>query len=437
MEDEEAEQGRGGFAQGYWAPTHHGESGCGGPGQDPWQLGIWIHGKDTGEDASGSEVSGGGLAVVADITAHFESAGEALGMIAGHAGAGWEIGWTAEDEIEEVGRRQDVGIAEITASDVIAVGETVPLGGFEGESDAVGLGFDGGELGTGKAPCGDHADGSDAGTEVEDATCGGAPGSAVPGGEDVVGGEAVTVGQLEQSEVATDGVEGLVWAGKGALTEGTWGNGAWFGPAFEGGIRGLNRRAHVTGWGRGPGGTGDGSGGSGVRLLRCCVAAEVHDHEGEGGEDNDAEDDTDGDEDLVDVVRLLAEAGFLGDDHGIAFTEADGLAGLLGLFLAGLVAEFDLTEAEDLTGFEGQLLVDSQLDLIEVGAVGGVEVPDHDIIALEPHFAVMGADGGFRNGEPVVIEPADRGLGGRQFNIATGETFSEYDQLSHSVRWGE
>ncbi len=262
MQDEEAEQRGGRFAEDNRAPTDDGETGVGGGGVDPLQLRGRVHGKDAGEDAARSEVSCGGLAIVADVTAHFEATGEALGMIAGYAGAWREIGWTAEDEIEAAGFGEEVGIAKVAQTDVEAMGEAVPEGGFEGEADAFGLGFDGGEVGAGKAPGGDHGDGTDAGAEIEDVKGRRAPRSAVPSGEDVVGGEAVAVGELEQAEVSADGVEGFAGIGGWTEAESAWGNGAGFGPALESGVWSGNRRAHS---GR------SGGGGNGGRVYGVAL----------------------------------------------------------------------------------------------------------------------------------------------------------------------
>ena len=107
---------------------------------------------------------------------------------------------------------------------------------------------------------------------------------------------------------------------------------------------------------------------------------------------------------------------------------------MLGLLLAGLVAEFDLAESENLTGLEGAFLVGAQLNLVEEGAVGGTQILDDQVIALEPHFTVMTCDGRFREGELVIIDAPKGGLRGREIQGTTGKTFGEDNQLSHSVR---
>ena len=56
-----------------------------------------------------------------------------------------------------------------------------------------------------------HAYGAEAAAEVERGLRGGTPTRAIPSGEDVVGGEAVSIAQLEQAEVPADGVECFVW----------------------------------------------------------------------------------------------------------------------------------------------------------------------------------------------------------------------------------
>ena len=72
-----------------------------------------------------------------------------------------------------------------------------------------------------------------------------------PGGEDVVGGEAVALAQLEEAEVAADGVEGFGF-GDGWRVGGAGGGGAGFGPTFEEG-----------------GGEAVGGGRAGMRDTRC------------------------------------------------------------------------------------------------------------------------------------------------------------------------
>ena len=62
-------------------------------------------------------------------------------------------------------------------------------------------------MAAGQSPSGDHGDGAYPAAEIEDGAGAGAPRSSIPGGEDVVGGVAVTLAQLEDFEVPAQGVE--------------------------------------------------------------------------------------------------------------------------------------------------------------------------------------------------------------------------------------
>src|SRR4030095_1551633 len=73
------------------------------------------------------------------------------------------------------------------------------------------LDFDGDKSCARHSPRGNHPHCSDAAAEVQRCLRRGTPGRAVPCGEDVVGGKAVPVPQLEQAEMAADGVECFVW----------------------------------------------------------------------------------------------------------------------------------------------------------------------------------------------------------------------------------
>src|SRR5262245_18354792 len=89
----------------------------------------------------------------------------------------------------------------------VTILEMIETGAFAGEANAFFLGFDGDEFRAGQTPGGDHADGADAAAEVEHAFGERAPGSGIPGGEDVVGGKAMAFFELEKAKVAADGIE--------------------------------------------------------------------------------------------------------------------------------------------------------------------------------------------------------------------------------------
>ena len=94
------------------------------------------------------------------------------------------------------------------------------------------MSFDGDELCAGQSPRADHAYGADAAAEVERGLRGGTPTRAIPGGEDVVGGEAVSVAQLEQAKMSADGIERFVWFNCHARGESRRDR-AGLGPSFE------------------------------------------------------------------------------------------------------------------------------------------------------------------------------------------------------------
>lgn len=99
--------------------------------------------------------------------------------------------------------------------------------------DTFSLGFDGHELCGGQAPRSQHRDGADAAAEVERGADGRRPGGAVPGGEDIIGGEAMAVGQLENAEVTAEGVERFAGRNLRAAAECAGRNPTWNGPAAK------------------------------------------------------------------------------------------------------------------------------------------------------------------------------------------------------------
>ncbi len=176
-------------------------------------CGFWIHREYTGKPTGGSQMFGGGFAVVGDVSAHFETARDFLGMFALNAGAGREIRWAAENEIKFFVRTKSGWLAEVASADVETVLHAVPLRRFFCERDALGLCFNGDESRGWQTPGGDHGDGSDAAAEVENGSGSRAPRRSIPSGQKVVGGKAVAFLQLEQAKETADRVQGFADGG--------------------------------------------------------------------------------------------------------------------------------------------------------------------------------------------------------------------------------
>ena len=100
---------------------------------------------------------------------------------------------------------------ESRLTNVVAIGQPVVGRRLSRQPHALGLRLDRDDARARQPPRGDHADGADAGAEVEDRRRGRRPRRSVPRRQHVVGREPVTVAQLKDAEVSADGVERLVW----------------------------------------------------------------------------------------------------------------------------------------------------------------------------------------------------------------------------------
>ena len=88
----------------------------------------------------------------------------------------------------------------------------------------------------------------------------------------------------------------------------------------------------------------------------------------------------------------------------------------------------DLAGCQD--GFAGELLS------IDERAVGGIEVAQHDVGAAQQDFAVVAGDGGFRDLEGIVLNPADRGLFHFQLVSLSGQSFAQSYKSRHTLALG-
>src|SRR5688572_2169610 len=105
---------------------------------------------------------------------------------------------------------QHARLSKVSLSYLIAVRQGVVARRFLGKAHAFRLYLDGNKSRTGHSPRADHSHRPYAAAKVERGPRRRTPARAVPGGEDVVGGEAVSVPQLEQSEMSADGVQRFV-----------------------------------------------------------------------------------------------------------------------------------------------------------------------------------------------------------------------------------
>ena len=103
----------------------------------------------------------------------------------------------------------------------------------------------------------------------------------------------------------------------------------------------------------------------------------------------------------------------------------------LGLFQA----HFHLPQADDLAGFQDGFAGD--LLAIDKSAVGGVEVAQDDVGAAQEDFAVVAGNRGFRDGERIVVHPADRGFLHLQLVSSSGQSFAENNKSWHTSAWGD
>lgn len=197
-------------------------------GSDAGEL-LGFVGKDAGEESPWSEMPCCGEAVVGDAAAQFKAAGKFLGMFTDDASLDRPIGWAAGDEIKFLILAQHAGIAEVPVAHLISVRQSIGDGGSLCEGDTFLLCLHGDKPRARTTPGTDHADGADATAEVQSSANGGCPGGAIPRRQNIIGGKPVAVFQLEQAEVAADGIArftfGWLWiAGR---------DGTGFGPALE------------------------------------------------------------------------------------------------------------------------------------------------------------------------------------------------------------
>src|SRR5277367_4603278 len=127
-------------------------------------------------------------------------------MLAFHASARRKIRRAAGDEIEFLIGMNNSLRTKITCADFVAIFNSVVVCRFSGEHHAFTLRLDGHKFRAGQTPRANHADRADAATEVERGACGWTPSRAIPRGQNIVGGKAMAVAQLEQAEMSADGV---------------------------------------------------------------------------------------------------------------------------------------------------------------------------------------------------------------------------------------
>ena len=111
------------------------------------------------------------------------------------------------------------------------------------------------------------------------------------------------------------------------------------------------------------------------------------------------------------------------------------LGGGGGFGLGIFQAHFHLPQADDLAGFQDGFA--GELLSIDKSAVGGVEVAQDDVGAAQEDFAVMAGDRGFRDGESIVVHPADRGFFHLQLVSFSGQSFAENNKSWHTSAWGD
>src|SRR5206468_19216 len=114
---------------------------------------------------------------------------------------------------------QRAAFAEITETNFISFRKSVPLRRFARETNAFFLRFDRDEPRSGQSPRCDHSHCADATAEIEHGARARTPTRAVPRREHVVGREAMTVGELKETEVTTDRVECFPFARRRSTTE--------------------------------------------------------------------------------------------------------------------------------------------------------------------------------------------------------------------------
>ena len=139
-----------------------------------------------------------------------KTAGELLRVLAFHACVRWEIRRAGGDQIKLFILPQHAGITEIAFANFVAPGQSVVTRRLTGKRHAFALRFDGHKSRARQPPSANHPHRPNPAAEIQRGARRGTPGRAIPRSENIVGGEAVTVAELEQTEMSADGIEGFV-----------------------------------------------------------------------------------------------------------------------------------------------------------------------------------------------------------------------------------
>jgi hypothetical protein len=125
--------------------------------------------------------------IVGNFATHFEAAGDFLRMVTFNAAAEWKIGRASENEIEVFVVAQNFFIAEIALPNFITIFESVPARRFFCEVNAFFLRFDRDKFCAGQSPRGNHSNGSNSATQIENGSSRRTPTCSIPRGQNVVG----------------------------------------------------------------------------------------------------------------------------------------------------------------------------------------------------------------------------------------------------------
>ena len=94
----------------------------------------------------------------------------------------------------------------------------------------------------------------------------------------------------------------------------------------------------------------------------------------------------------------------------------------------GFQAHLDLAQAQDLAGLDHAL---GDLLAVDEGAVGGIQIPDHHVVARAAAPRSDGWRPRLGNLEGVVLDPADGGFLHLQLLGASGHSHAEDNEFRH------
>jgi len=176
------EQRRIGLPEYNGTPTDDAQTGAGSSVINPSFLRLWIHRENAHKCSAPGKMRRGGGAVVANVAAHFEPAGDLLRMIAGNAAARRKIGRAAKNKIKFFLGTEDRGVAKVPVTYFIATVDSIPCCRFSRQADALRLSFDRDKARSRQLPSGDHSHCANATAQIQDGLGSWATGGAKPGG---------------------------------------------------------------------------------------------------------------------------------------------------------------------------------------------------------------------------------------------------------------